>query len=135
MNSGLLVRCTLTVCSQVAVKDIGATCAAEALAAGTAPASSPHIYELHGPRAYTSLDAQKAFQEVSGKSLDMQPIPKDGLGEFYAAVFPPMVAAAFAEMNASYLEGGILYENPQPTGEIKYGKTGLLEVLREIYDA
>jgi uncharacterized protein YbjT (DUF2867 family) len=105
------------------------------LAAGTAPESNPHIYELHGPRAYTSLDAQKAFEEVSGKSVEMQPIPKDGLGDFFAAVFPPMVAAAFAEMNASYLEGGILYEDPQPTGETKYGNTELVEVLREIYDA
>jgi len=66
----------------------------------------------------------------------MRPIPKEALGEFYGAVFPPTVAAAFVEMNASYLEGGILYEDPQPaTGEKKYGKTEFAEVLKELYGA
>ncbi len=76
-----------------------------------------------------------AFEQVSGKKIEMQPIPKDGLVDFYAAVFPPMVAAAFAEMNASYLPGGVMYEGDQPAVEKKHGVTDLLEVVKEIYGA
>jgi uncharacterized protein YbjT (DUF2867 family) len=120
---------------QIAVQDIGSTCAAELLAAGTAVPLNPHIYELWGPRAYTSEDVHKAFEEVLGKSVEMRPIEKDGLDDFYAAVFPPVVAAHFAEMNRSYLAGGILYEDPQPTGEIRHGKTELVEVFRQMLGA
>ncbi|KAK4149280.1 hypothetical protein C8A00DRAFT_38129 [Chaetomidium leptoderma] len=116
----------------IAVQDIGSTCAAELLGAGnTALPSNPHIFELHGPRAYTSVDVQQAFEEVMGKSIEMRPIEKAGLDEFYAAVFPPMVAKEFAAMNASYLEGGILYEDPQPTVREK-GTTELLDVVRQM---
>jgi hypothetical protein len=72
---------------------------------------------------------------VTGKSLEIKPVEKAGLGDFYAAVFPPMVAKHFAEMNASYLDGGILYEDPQPTEEKKRGKTELIEVLKELVAA
>ncbi|KAK4098117.1 NAD(P)-binding protein [Parathielavia hyrcaniae] len=120
----------------IAVQDIGSTCAAQLLATGTALPSRPHVFELHGPRAYTSADVQRAFEEVLGKSVEMRPVEKAGLDGFYAAVFPPGVAAHFAEMNRSYLEGGILYEDPRPTpGEKKFGKTELVEVVRQMLGA
>ncbi|KAK4238760.1 hypothetical protein C8A03DRAFT_14801 [Achaetomium macrosporum] len=119
----------------IAVQDIGATCASELLATGNPLPRTPYIFELHGPRAYTSVDVQKAFEEVSGKKIEMRPVEKAGLGDFYAAVFPPTVAKLFAEMNASFLEGGIMYEDPQPTGEIRRGKTELVEVVRQMFGA
>ncbi|KAK4245883.1 hypothetical protein C7999DRAFT_33740 [Corynascus novoguineensis] len=121
--------------SMIAVQDIGSTCAAEALATGTSLPSNPHIFELHGPREYSSLDVQKAFEEVTGKSVEMRPVEKDGLDDFYAAVFPPKVAKEFTAMNKSFLEGGIMYEDPQPTGEKKYGKTELVEVVKQLLGA
>jgi hypothetical protein len=87
---------------------------------------------LHGPRPYTSVDVQKAFEVASGKSLEIRPIEKEGLVAFYSAVFPPGVAKLFAEMNASFLEGGILYEDPNPTKEIRKGKTELVEVVKQL---
>ncbi|KAK3901006.1 hypothetical protein C8A05DRAFT_45271 [Staphylotrichum tortipilum] len=120
----------------IAVKDIGSTCAAEVLAVGTPLPAVPHIFELHGPRTYNSLDAQKAFEAAAGKPVELRPVEKDGLAGFYAAVFPPMVAQAFTEMNTSYLEGGIIYNDPQPTeGEVKLGKTELVEAVKEMYGA
>ncbi|SPQ23986.1 316bd447-dc06-46fb-ada7-8818c044f9b3 [Thermothielavioides terrestris] len=116
----------------IAVRDIGSACASELLGTGTPLPSTPYVFELHGPRACTSVDVQKALEEVSGKSVEIRQIPKAGLAEFYSAVFPPRIAQQFAEMNASYLEGGILYEDPQPTGRIKYGKTELVDVVKEI---
>lgn len=117
---------------QVAIKDIGLTCAEELL---TPPSSTPNptIYELHGPREYTSLDVQQAFARATGKEVEVRPVEKDGLDAFYAAVFPPGVAKLFAEMNRSFLEGGILDVDPEPTKEeTKYGKTELGEVIREL---
>ncbi len=76
-----------------------------------------------------------AFEQVSGKKIEMQPIPQDGLVDFYSAVFPPKVAAAFAEMNSSYLPGGVMYEGEQPAVETKHGFTELADVVREIYGA
>jgi hypothetical protein len=120
---------------QIAVKDIGSTCASEVLAVGTPLPTVPHIFELHGPRTYSSLDAQKAFEAAAGKSVELRPVDKAGLADFYAAVFPPMVAQAFTEMNTSYLEGGIIYKDPQPTGAVKLGKTELAEAVKEMYGA
>ncbi|KAH6612918.1 hypothetical protein B0J18DRAFT_70750 [Chaetomium sp. MPI-SDFR-AT-0129] len=114
----------------VAIRDIGLTCADELL---TPPSSSPNpiIYELRGPREYTSVDVQQAFAEATGKEIEVRSVEKDGLDAFYAAVFPPGVAKLFAEMNRSFLEGGILAVDPEPTkGETKYGKTELGEVIR-----
>ncbi|KAH6857042.1 hypothetical protein B0I37DRAFT_89150 [Chaetomium sp. MPI-CAGE-AT-0009] len=119
----------------IAVKDIGATCAAEVLATGTPLPTSPHVYELHGPRPYTSADVHQIFEEVTGKSIELRPVEKEGLDDFYAAVFPPMVAAYYAEMNRSYLPGGILHVDPQPTGEIRYGTTELREVVKQLVGA
>lgn len=78
---------------------------------------------------------QKAFEEVTGKSIEMRPVEKAGLDEFYGAVFPPKVAKEYVGMNLSYLEGGILHEDPQPTGAKKYGKTELVEAFRGMLGA
>ncbi|KAL2167420.1 hypothetical protein VTG60DRAFT_1326 [Thermothelomyces hinnuleus] len=118
--------------NMIAVQDIGATLAGELLATGGALPSNPHVFELRGPRDYSSLDVQKAFEEVTGKSVELRAVERDELDGFYAAVFPPSVAARFTAMTKSFLEGGILYEDPQPTGEKKYGATELVEVLRQL---
>ncbi|KAK0742076.1 hypothetical protein B0T21DRAFT_282872 [Apiosordaria backusii] len=116
----------------IAVKDIGVVCAQELLS--TAPLkSNPYIFELHGPE-YTSNDVKKAFEEVLGKEVEMKMIPKEGLLEYYLAVFPDYVAKEYAEMNESFLEGGIIDLNPEPTpgGELKKGETELKEVFAEL---
>ena len=118
------------------MKDIGTICAAEVLATGTPLPANPHIFELHGPRTYTASDVHKIFEEVTGKSIELRPVPKEGLDAFYAAVFPPLVAAYYSEMNKSYLPGGILDVNPEPTvGETKYGTTELKEVVKQLVGA
>ncbi|KAK3290484.1 uncharacterized protein B0H64DRAFT_59445 [Chaetomium fimeti] len=120
----------------IAVKDIGATCAAEVLATGTPlPGSSPYAFDLQGPRPYTSADVHKIFEEVTGKSIELRLVEKEALDDFYAAVFPPVVAAYYAEMNKSYLPGAILHVDPQPTGATKYGTTELREVVEQLVGA
>ena len=120
---------------QIAIKDIGEACAKELLAAGTALPSSPYPFELLGP-VYSTEDVRKVFAQVSGKEVEIREIPKEGLLEFYGAVFPPSVAKYYADMNVSLLEGGILSEHPEPTADVRQdGKTELVEVIRELYGA
>ncbi|KAH6631350.1 hypothetical protein F5144DRAFT_215435 [Chaetomium tenue] len=117
----------------IAVQDIGSTCAAELLATGTPLPANPHVFELHGPRPYTAADVHKLFEEATGKSIELRPVPKEGLDDFYAAVFPPLVAGYYAEMNRSYLPGGVLDVNPLPTeGVTRFGVTELREVVEKL---
>ncbi|KAL2163945.1 hypothetical protein VTH06DRAFT_3158 [Thermothelomyces fergusii] len=121
--------------NMIAVQDIGATLAGEALAAGGGGLeASPHVFELRGPRDYSSLDVQRAFEEATGgRQIELRAVaPDGGLDAFYAAVFPPAVAARFAAMNRSFLEGGILDRDPDPTPEKRYGTTELVDVLRRL---
>ena len=77
----------------------------------------------------------KAFEEATGKSIELRPVPKEGLDDFYAAVFPPLVAAYFSAMNKSYLPGGVLDVNLEPTAETRHGKTDLKEVVKQLVGA
>ncbi|KAK4171003.1 hypothetical protein QBC36DRAFT_340803 [Triangularia setosa] len=123
----------------VAVKDIGAICAQEMISRTPCKevfpfqAESPYIFELRGPNC-SSNDVKKAFEEVLGKEVEMKLIPREGLLEFYGAVFPDYVAREYAEMNESFLEGGILEWDPlsAPAGEVKMGETALKEVFEEL---
>lgn len=121
--------------SQIAIKDVGEACAKELLAAGTALPSNPYAFEVLGP-VYSTKDVKKVFDQVSGKEIEIREIPKEGVLEFYGAVFPPSVAKYYADMNTSLLEGGILSEHPEPTEDVRQvGKTELVEVIRELYGA
>ena len=120
---------------QIAIEDIGQTCADELLATGTELKVSPYIFDLQAPRMLSSVDVHKAWEEAVGKTLEMKVIPKEGLAEFYGAVFPPSLAESYVEMNVALLPGGIIVEDPKPTGETRYGKTEAVEVFRKLLGA
>jgi uncharacterized protein YbjT (DUF2867 family) len=92
----------------VAVKDIGHILASEltTLNEWAPQGGKPTIYELHGPRKYTPLDAQKAFSDALGKEVEVKAVEKAQLHNFFAQVFPPSVVSEFVEMAKSYLPGG-----------------------------
>lgn len=118
----------------IAVKDIGETLAKELVAVGTALPSSPYIFDLAGPKR-SSLDVKKAFEEVLGKEIEVRPVPKEDVTDFYCAVFPPHVAKSYAEMTAAILPGGHLHENPDNNVEVRHGKTDLVEVFKQWFGA
>ncbi|KAK0747042.1 hypothetical protein B0T18DRAFT_438763 [Schizothecium vesticola] len=119
----------------IAIKDIGQTCADELLATGTALKTSPHVFDLCSPRKLSSVDVHKAWEEAAGKTIEMKVIPKEGLAEFYGTVFPPAIAESYVEMNVALLPGGIIVEDPSPTGETRHGKTELVEVFKQLLGA
>lgn len=120
----------------VAVRDIGAVLAREALA-GKKSSQSPYIYDLQGPRDYSPNDVQAALSKaLGGKSVAVNPVEKDQLPEFFNKVFPANVAAEFVEMTRSFLPGGKMILEPDPVErEVVRGETGLDEAMRDILKA
>ncbi|KAK4209748.1 hypothetical protein QBC37DRAFT_48161 [Rhypophila decipiens] len=126
----------------IAIKDIASTLASELLSisGGThspLPAgSSPYALEIQGPK-YSTEDVKRIFEEVSGKKdIQVKEIPKEGVQGFYeAAGFPPNVAKPFAEMNNSIIEGGKLFESPEPrTKDVRIMRTELKDVIKELWN-
>ncbi|KAM7211825.1 hypothetical protein V8F06_012798 [Rhypophila decipiens] len=125
----------------IAIKDIASTLASELLSTSGTPSplpagSSPYALEIQGPK-YSTEDVKRIFEEVSGKNdIQVKEIPKDGVQGFYeAAGFPPSVAKPFAEMNNSILEGGKLFENPEPrTKDLRIMRTELKDVIEELWN-
>ncbi|KAL8367237.1 hypothetical protein RB599_010290 [Gaeumannomyces hyphopodioides] len=119
----------------IAVKDIGSTLAAQLLATGSAPPANPHVFELWGPEDYSSLDTQAAFAAAAGRDVEVRPVPKDGLGDFFVqAGLPPSVAKEWAEMSACFLPGGVIEADVSRTEGVVRGKTTLHEAVKEMYN-
>ena len=115
----------------VTVKDIGQCLADELIKPLSASKADEekklHIYELHGPRGYDCTDVQEAFSKALGKPIEVKPVEKDKMTEFWTGMFPPDVAREFAEMTLSFLPGGVMEEDCWRTDnrEIVRGKTEL----------
>jgi uncharacterized protein YbjT (DUF2867 family) len=91
----------------VAISDIGATIA-EQLTNKEYLSNNPYIFELHGPRKYSPLDVRAAFTQALGKDVEVRPVEKDNLRQFFAQVFPPQVLDYWVEMAMSILPDGKL---------------------------
>lgn len=93
------------------------------------------MFELWGPEDYSSLDTQAAFAAAAGRDVEVRPVPKDGLGDFFVqAGLPPSVAKEWAEMSACFLPGGIIEADVSRTEGIVRGKTTLHEAIKEMYN-
>ncbi|KAK3984513.1 hypothetical protein QBC44DRAFT_336899 [Cladorrhinum sp. PSN332] len=114
----------------IAINDIGTTLSSELLSPNQLPGPSPHALEIHGP-SYSVDDVKKVFEKVTGKEVEAKEIPREGVQGFYATIFPENVAKYYADMNDSILEGGKLFENPEPTEDVRNVGTELEEVVKE----
>lgn len=114
----------------IATQDIGLTLARE-LASERTPPSKPHIFELHGPEPYTPLDVQRVFSQALGREVEMKPVEKQDLPEFFAKFFPPSTVDDWVEMAESFIPGGIAARDATKQNEdnIVHGTTTLAEVL------
>lgn len=117
---------------QVAVKDIGATCAEYAAGVDKPLPESPFAFQLYGPEEYSTADVQEALTQVLGKHVRAEIVPKEGLPDFYSSFLPPNVAQLFIEMTTSLLAGGVMDASKPPTGIVKRGKVSLAEGFKEM---
>lgn len=91
----------------VSISDIGTTLA-DQLTGEEALPEKPYIVELHGPQKYSPLDVRAAFTQALGKEVELRPVEKDRLHQFYATIFPPTILDYWVEMATSILPDGEL---------------------------
>ncbi|KAF4959559.1 hypothetical protein FGADI_1626 [Fusarium gaditjirri] len=118
--------------AMVAIKDIGEAMATQ-LTRDWAPPSKPYIMELHGPEPYCPLDVQTAFSLALGKDVEIKPVEKGDLADFYGKVFAPQIVNEWVEMSTCFLPGGIAEKDLSKPSDVDviHGKTTLNEALRE----
>lgn len=112
----------------VAVGDVGAVIAAQALKRESSP-MRPYVFELHGPRMYSPLDVQVAFSDALRTRVAVRPVARGDLDGFYKQVFPEDVVPEWVEMATSFLPGGVM-----KPGDVEEG-TGVVNGKTELGDA
>jgi uncharacterized protein YbjT (DUF2867 family) len=133
--SGVNLRVHLLSQIQIAVKDIGNTCAAQALGVGRPLPENPFTFELHGPQSYSTNDVREALTEVLGKDVRADIVPKESLPDFFSSFLPPNVAQLFVEMTRSFLPGGVIDASHPASGRVERGKVSLVEGFRDMLAA
>lgn len=109
----------------VAVGDVGAVIAAQALKRESSP-RRPYVFELHGPRMYSPLDVQVALSDALRTRVAVRPVARGDLDGFYKQVFPEDVVPEWVEMATSFLPGGVMKPGDVEEGTgVVNGKTEL----------
>ncbi|KAK8134795.1 hypothetical protein PG984_006807 [Apiospora sp. TS-2023a] len=117
----------------VSVRDIGRTCATQLLAAGSAPGGeSPYTFDLHGPESFSTRDVQRAFEETTGKEIEVRLVQDDQLHAFFGQAFQEPMASLFVEMTRSLLPGGVAEKDMNEGGRILRGKDTLSETVKRM---
>ncbi|GKT52286.1 uncharacterized protein ColSpa_12467 [Colletotrichum spaethianum] len=116
----------------VSVNDIGRTCAAQVLAAGSPLRRNPRVFDLLGPRPYSARDVQRAIEAVLQKEVELRVVEDEQLEGFFAQVFREPMAGMFVEMTRSYLPGGIIEADMYEGLRVWRGTDTLEEVVREL---
>ena len=124
----------------VAAADVGAALARQLLQTGRPLPSSPgpYAFDLWGPEDYSPRDVQRAVEAVVGKPVEVRPVEKDQLHDFFLGPpfsFDPGTAAEWPEMTASMLPGGILAESLSEPLNLIRGKTTLAEGIRALFSS
>ncbi|KAE9576534.1 hypothetical protein CGCF415_v002000 [Colletotrichum fructicola] len=116
----------------VSVYDIGKTCAAQALAAGSPLGENPYVFDLHGPDTYSTEDVRKVFEGRIGTGVEAKLIEGVQLEEFFGEIFRPPMAGMFVEMTRSFLPGGVAVEEIVEGARVQRGKTTLSEAVERM---
>ncbi|KAI8261398.1 Heterokaryon incompatibility protein 6, OR allele [Colletotrichum sp. SAR 10_98] len=116
----------------VSVYDIGKTCAAQALAAGSPLGENPYVFDLHGPDTYSTEDVRKVFEGRIGTGVEAKLIEGVQLEEFFGEIFRPPMAGMFVEMTRSFLPGGVAAEEIVEGARVQRGKTTLSEAVERM---
>ncbi|KAK8036933.1 hypothetical protein PG991_001247 [Apiospora marii] len=109
----------------VSVRDIGRVCAAQLLAAGSAAPGdeNPFIFDLHGPESYSTRDVQRAFEEATGKRIEVKLVQDDQLQGFFRQAFKEPMTSLFVEMTRSFLPGGVAEKDMNEGARIRRERT------------
>ncbi|OGM44050.1 hypothetical protein ABOM_007800 [Aspergillus bombycis] len=116
----------------VSANDIGKACARHLLQAGSALKASPHIFKLHGPVEYSTSDVQRAFEEVTGKKVEVRLVERDELKAYFSKFLPLNLVDKFVEMTWSFLPDGILEQDMNDFTGIERGHDTLVDAFKKM---
>ena len=120
---------------QVALPDISRICASVLLDTGSKLRPNPHIFELHGPRSYSTNDVQHAFEQVTGQKAKVELIEQDQLKAFFARLVGEKYSEEMTEFTLAALPGGIIADKFEMSDSMVRGKIELVDNLQRILDA
>ncbi|KXH67979.1 hypothetical protein CSAL01_00649 [Colletotrichum salicis] len=128
----------------VSVKDVGRTCAKEALTAGTPMRQNPYIFNLYGPESYSTKDVHRAVEDIiynrnkysynkdNDDKVELRLVKDEQLKDFFAQLYQSPAAQLFVEMTRSLLPGGIVAGDMREGHLLQRGSETLREVIRAI---
>ncbi|RYO88894.1 hypothetical protein DL764_008662 [Monosporascus ibericus] len=122
------------IAENVSTLDIGRTCAKELLGTGSGSATNPQIIDLQGPDWYSTRDVQKAFEHVTGKSIEVRLVEKDKLADFFAQFLPSSLVGDYTEMSLSILPGGLLDAEAKTLQNARRGQDTLVDAFKRMWD-
>lgn len=110
------------------MRDIGRRCAKE-LISPEFTEKAERIVDLSGPGWYSTRDVQEAFQNITGKTIEVRLVERGDLATFYAGILPASIVADFVEMTESFLPGGLTEDDmANPKNPVK-GTDTLVDAL------
>ncbi|RYP61498.1 hypothetical protein DL769_007680 [Monosporascus sp. CRB-8-3] len=118
----------------VSAVDIGRTCAEELLRTGSGSTTNPEIIDLYGPEWYSTRDVQKAFEHVTGKSIEVRLVEKNQLADFFAQFLPSNLVGYYTEMTLSILPGGLLEAEAKSLHNARRGQDTLVDAFKRMWD-
>ncbi|TQN73786.1 hypothetical protein CSHISOI_01638, partial [Colletotrichum shisoi] len=103
-----------------------------ALGAGSPLRCNPHVFDLQGPRSYSTRDVQRAFEAAAAgrRRVEIRMVEDGQLEGFFAQVFREPMAGMFAEMTRSFLPGGIMAADAYEGTDVQRGAETLENVVR-----
>ncbi|KAF5008651.1 hypothetical protein FDECE_5063 [Fusarium decemcellulare] len=114
----------------VSGKDIAETCVKYLLKPSGQP--SPYCLNILGPQPYSSEDVKHAFEEVTGKKVELKLLEGPGLEAFFKMIFPEHAIPDFMEMIEASLPGGLITKDYDYDENTVRGKVELIDTLREL---
>ncbi|KXH65198.1 hypothetical protein CNYM01_08133 [Colletotrichum nymphaeae SA-01] len=120
--------------TKVSVKDVGRTCAREALATSSPMRHNPYIFNLYGPTSYSTKDVHRAVEDLTFKynKVKVTLVEDEQLEDFFAQSYRPPTAELFVEMTRGLLPGGIVAGNMREGHLLQRGSETLREVIEDI---
>ncbi|KAF6806383.1 NmrA family protein [Colletotrichum sojae] len=120
----------------VSIVDVGRVCARKLLDLATPLPKPTFIFELYGPRHYSTSDVQAAVETVlGGKKVGAVGIEREGLRAFWAEQMPAGLVEEMVEYNLSALPGGVSAGGFAGDEHTVWGEVELVDTLRRICTA
>ncbi|RYP01582.1 hypothetical protein DL763_000113 [Monosporascus cannonballus] len=118
----------------VSTVDIGRTGAKELLGTGSGSATNPQIIDFQGPEWYSTRDVQKAFEQVTGKSIEVRLVEKNNLADYFSQFLPSNLASSYTEMSLSMLPGGLVEGETKKLHNARRGQDTLVDAFKRMWD-